>query len=90
MPQALAGSGPGAPPPVPAVLVPIVLVTIMTKIAIVAAEFAALMTRGAIVSVVFVAAKFPPVMRNPCVVAPDRAPAPVPVVGEHRPGAQSH
>jgi hypothetical protein len=68
----------------------IVLVAIMAKVAIIAAQLATFMTRGPIVSVVFVAAKFTPIVRNPCVVAPNRAPAPVAVVGEHRPGAQSH
>jgi hypothetical protein len=95
MRQARAGSGPAARAPVPVVLVPIVpvtivLVTIMAKVAIVASQLAALVTRGPIVSVIFVAAKLTPVVRNPRVIAPDRAPSPVAVVGEYRPGTQSH
>jgi hypothetical protein len=90
MPRRCVDSGPAASALVPSVLVPIMLVTIMAKVAIVAAELAALVTRCAMVSVVFVAAKCTPVVRNPRVVAPNRAPAPGAVVGEHRPSAQSH
>jgi hypothetical protein len=69
--------------------IPIQISSVATQIAILSPEFSALTPRRTIISIIQIAAKFPPVMSNPNLVMTYVSPLAPPIVRKRRPSAHS-